>query len=574
MSRKSIRPNPPPDSDERYRFNWNSPVMISPHNPARIYFGGNKLFISDDRGDTWRSTEDLTRQIDRDELEIMGVVNTRIRLSRNDGISTYGNITTISESPHTTGVIWVGTDDGNLQLSRDGGQTWSNVIERLDGVSPRTYVTRIEASRYAEGRAYVTFDGHRNNDFTPYVFVTEDFGRRWRRISGGIPEGSCANCIREHHRNPNLLFLGTERGAYWSFDRGETWNMFEGDLPRVPVDDIYIHPVKNDLIFGTHARGAYIMDDIASLEGMSAAVLSSPFTLFPVRYTHRFSRFSHLQDQGEFLFNAPNPPYGAIINYFLSEEMGAEGGVEIRITDASGNFVRSMNGTGRRGVNRVLWDLQHSIEGAEPEPGQQMRFRGGPQAPEAVPGTYTVTVTAAGITQSQTVEVRLDPRLEGKVSIPDMIALRDVQIRLAGLMVELNAPSRRLNDLDTQVRELNEFLRTKRGVPESARQALDDFSQEIRTMNTELFAGGGFRGGGDSLMGRLSMLSRELSGLTGPVPADINARLDAFVPEIEAAAARVDEFITLRVPELNRALSSAGIPFIQPEGAAPPPGAM
>ena len=232
MSRKSIRPNPPEGSGERYRFNWDSPIMISPHNPARIYFGGNKFFISDDRGDTWRSTEDLTKQIDRNELEIMGVVNSQIRISRNDGISNYGNITTISESPHTAGIIWVGTDDGNLQLSRDGGETWTNVINRLDEVPPRTYVTRIEASRFAEGRAYVTFDGHRNNDFTPYVFVTEDFGRRWKSIAGGIPEGSNANCIREHHRNPNLLLLGTERGAYWSFDRGETWNLFEDDLPQ------------------------------------------------------------------------------------------------------------------------------------------------------------------------------------------------------------------------------------------------------------------------------------------------------------------------------------------------------
>ena len=578
MSRRSIRPSPPEGSGERYRFNWNSPIMISPHDPARIYFGGNKFFISDDRGDTWRSTEDLTKQIDRNELEIMGVVNSQIRISRNDGISNYGNITTISESPHTAGILWVGTDDGNLQLSRDGGETWTNVINRLDEVPPRTYVTRIEASRFAEGRAYVTFDGHRNNDFTPYVFVTENFGRRWKSIAGGIPEGSNANCIREHYRNPNLLFLGTERGAYWSIDRGETWNLFEGDLPRVPVDDIYIHPIKNDLIFGTHGRGAYVMDDIAPLEGMSSAVLSSPFTLFPIRYTHRFSRFNHLQDQGEFLFNTPNPPYGAIINYFLSEELGDEDEVEIRITDASGNFVRSMNGTKERGVNRVLWNLQHSIEGAEPAPTQQMRYGRGSQAPEAVPGTYTVTVTAAGISQAQTVEVRLDPRFEGKVSIADMIALRDVQLRIGELMAKLNASSRRLSSIQTQITELNQFLSARREVPEAVQQAIRNFTQEMRALNTELFGSGGgrFRGGGgaESVMGRLSAISREISGLTGPVPADIHDRINALVPEVEAAATRVEEFISTKVPELNRTLSGAGIPFLEPVESAPPPGVV
>lgn len=569
VSRRSIRPSPPPGTSERYRFNWNSPIMISPHNPSTIFFGGNKLFISDDKGDTWRSTEDLTKQIDRNDLEIMGVVNSQIRLSRNDGISTYGNITTISESPHTAGIIWVGTDDGNLQVSRDGGETWSNVIDRLSDVAENTYVTRIEASRFAEGRAYVTFDGHRNNDFTPYVFVTEDFGRRWKSIAHGIPTGSNANVIREHHRNPNLLFLGTERGAYWSFDRGATWNLFEGDLPRVPVDDIYVHPTKNDLIFGTHGRGAWIMDDIAPLEGMSDEVLSSSLTLFPIRYAYRFSRSSHLQDQGEFLFSAPNPPYGAIISFFLPQELGNEDEVEIRITDASGNFVRSMSGTKNRGVNRVLWNLQHSIEGQQP-PASSQRFRRGPSAPQVVPGTYTVMVSAAGTSQTQTVEVRLDPRLEGRVNLSEMIALRDIQLRIGSLRVELTAPSQRLNAIQTQIRELNDFLRPKSGIPPAVTEALGDFSNEIRTMNNELFAGGGFRGGGDSVMSRLMALNSEISGITGPLPSDIQARIDALVTEIQAASTRVDQFISTSVPELNRSLNAAGIPFIQL--AEPPPG--
>lgn len=568
MSGRSIRPVPPAETDERYRFNWNSPIVISPHNPERIYFGGNRLFISDDRGDTWRRTEDLTRQIDRNDLEIMGVVNSRIRISRNDGISTYGNITTISESPHTAGVIWIGTDDGNLQVSRDEGDTWTDVTDRVPDLPPRTYVTRIEASRFAEGRAYVTFDGHRNDDFSVYVFVTEDFGRRWTLLSGGIPEGSNANVIREHYRNPNLLFLGTERGAWWSYNRGETWNLFEGDLPRVPVDDIYIHPERNDLIFGTHARGAWVMDDISAFEGMSEEVFRNPLTLFPIRPTWRFSRSGHLQDQGDFVFIAPNPPYGAIIDYFLPRELNEENEVSIVITDASGDFVFRTSGTKRQGVNRVLWRFQHSIETADApvQPGMPMTFAA--SAAEAVPGTYTVTVSAGDETRSQTVEVRLDPRLEGRVNLADMIALRDMQLRIARLTSRLDGPGQRLQAVSSQVQELRQFLQD-RDVPREAQDALNAFSQEIRDLTETYFAGGGFRSPINSVRARLAAINRDLRGVTGPIPADIIDRIEDLEPEVRAASDVVEQFLSSRVSELNRVLGNSGIPFIQPPGIPP-----
>jgi photosystem II stability/assembly factor-like uncharacterized protein len=458
MSRKSIRPQPP--EGERYRFNWDSPIEISPHNPARIYFGGNKLFISDNRGDDWTATEDLTKQIDRNQLEIMGVVNSAIRLSRNDGISTYGNITTISESPHTAGILWVGTDDGNLQVSRDAGQTWTNVVERLPEVPERTYVTRVVASRYAAGRAYVTFDGHRNDDFQPYVFVTEDFGRRWNRISAGIPVGSNANVIREHHRTPSLLFLGTEQGAYWSFDRGATWNLFEGDLPRVPVDDIYVHPKYNDIIFGTHGRGAWIMDDIGPLEGMSEQLLNGrSMRLFPMRTTWRFDRANHLQDQGEFLFNAPNPPYGVVISYWLPADLGENERIDITIREAGRAFVTNMEGTGNRGLNRVTWNMTHTVEGQVAGGGGGGRGGGGRGGGgvTAVPGTYTVNLvlenldagpeSGSGEVESDTVEIRMDPRLDGRWNLQDLTALRDVQLEAMRMVAPLAPAQQRLRDI-------------------------------------------------------------------------------------------------------------------------------
>ncbi|MFC1628779.1 hypothetical protein ACFL3H_06665 [Gemmatimonadota bacterium] len=568
MSSRSIRPAPPEGSGESYRFNWNSPIVVSPHNPARIYFGGNRLFISDDRGDHWRRTEDLTRQIDRNELEIMGVVNSRIRLSRNDGISTYGNITTISESPHTAGVVWIGTDDGNLQVSRDDGTTWNNVTDQVPDLPPNTYVTRIEASRFAVGRAYVTFDGHRNDDFHVYVFVTEDFGRRWSLLSGGIPQGSNANVIREHHRNPNLLFLGTERGAWWSYNRGGTWNLIEGDFPRVPVDDIYIHPERNDLIIGTHARGAWIMDDIGVLEGMSEEVFRDPLTLFPIRPTWQFTRSGNLQDQGDFVFVAPNPPYGAIINYFLPQELPEGDEVSIVITDAAGDFVFRTPGTRQQGTNRVLWRFQHSIETSQAPtaPGMPLTFAA--SAAEAVPGTYTVTVNVGGETRSQTVEVRLDPRLAGRVNLADMIALRDVQLRIAQESARLDGPGQRLQAVSSQVQQLRLFLQD-RIVSAEAQDALNAFSQEIRDLTERYFAGGGSRSASNSVRARLAGINRELRGVTGTIPTDITSRIDELDAEIRAATSAVDQLLSSGVSELNRILGDSGIPFIHSGGIPP-----
>jgi len=233
-------------------FNWNSPVLISPHNSKTIYLGGNKLFKSTDQGDTWTASPDLTTQQDRDKLQIMGMLADENTLSRHDGIYSYGTITTVAESPVKAGILWVGTDDGNVQVSKDGGKEWTNLIGKIKGVPKFTYVSRIIASHFVESRAYVTFDGHRNSDFKAYVYVTEDLGKTWKSIANNLPQGGTVNVIREHPRNQKLLFVGTERGAYFSIDRRENWIKFEGNFPIVPVDDIAIHPRENDLIFGTH----------------------------------------------------------------------------------------------------------------------------------------------------------------------------------------------------------------------------------------------------------------------------------------------------------------------------------
>ena len=339
LETKAIRPEPD-EGETRYRFDWNSPVVISPHDSKTIYYGGNRLFKSSNRGDEWIRTIDLTKNHDRDEMPIMGVMLNDDTLSRNDGISTYGQIITISESPLVQGLLYVGTDDGNIQVSRDGGESWNNVTANLPGAPEKTYVTRVVSSQHAEGRVHATLDGHRNDDFATYAFASDDYGETWRRITTGIPEGHTLNVIREHPDNGALLFAGGERGAYVSFDSGGVWHEMRGSFPRVPVDDIAIHPRDNDLILGTHGRSIWVLDDMKPLENLSDAVLGLKLHVFPVRDAINYRSFRYRGNTGHKMFLAENPPPGALVHYYLSEPEAEA--VHITVTDASGQLsVRS-----------------------------------------------------------------------------------------------------------------------------------------------------------------------------------------------------------------------------------------
>ena len=350
------------DTTKAYRFNWNSPLLISKHNPSTIYLGANYLMRSRDRGMTWEEVGgmDLTKNIDRDTLMIMDVPGSEPQMSIHDGTSTYGNLTTVNESPITFGEIWAGTDDGNVQVTVDDGATWENVVDNIPGLPERTYVSRVAPSTHAQGRAYATFDGHRNGDFAPYVFVTEDYGQSWRSIAAGLPNGWSVNVITEHHRTPELLFLGNEIGVYMSIDRGEHWTRIKGNLPVVPVDELAIHPRENDLIVGTHGRSAWSLADVTPLEHLSAELLIEAGQLFPQKPVTMWAQKGDWPFYGA-TYSASNPPRGALIRYYVSdyqnesnpagdsvaqeaeneESAPDSGGFSLTIEDAQGQHVRT-----------------------------------------------------------------------------------------------------------------------------------------------------------------------------------------------------------------------------------------
>ena len=469
--------------EPHYRFQWNSPVAVSAHDHNTIYYGGNYFFKSTDRGDTWkRLGNDLTSAVDRNKLQILGKTPDKQTLSRHDGVEEYPTITTISESPVTADVLWAGTDDGNLQVTRDGGKTWNNVASKVPGVPKSTYVSRVVASKYAPGAAYVTFDGHRTDDYGVYIFATSDYGETWRPIRNGIPDtAGSVHVVREHPRNANLLFAGTEFGLWISWDHGANWVAFKNNFPTVPVDDIELQARENDLVLGTHGRSIWIFDDLTPLEKMDATVAASDLTFFPPRTASVWHVVMRRWSAGQKAFTAKNPPAGTVINYYLKtalppseakaettkqtdaekkeeatpqkegaekketaaaekaketsqtpeagkEEKPAEkkeAKVKITVTDKEGKVIRELEGPGASGVNRTNWDLRYDSP-AEPTPEQLEAMAAGydfgPRGPFVEPGEYSIKIKAGDQEASQKVTVEEDPRLQ--LGVEDRAARR------------------------------------------------------------------------------------------------------------------------------------------------------
>ncbi|MCK4245434.1 MAG: hypothetical protein KAX20_07405, partial [Candidatus Omnitrophica bacterium] len=545
---------------ETYRFNWNSPILISPHDPKTVYFGGNKLFKSSNRGEIWEVSIDLTTQQDREKLPIMGILTDENTLSRNDGITFYGDITTISESPLKKGLLYVGIDDGNLQVSRDGGETWKNVINRIPEVPKYTYVSRVIASRFDEGRAYVTFDGHRNDDFKPYVFVTVDYGESWRSIAGNLPEGGTLNVIREHHRNPNLLFVGTERGAYVSINRGRRWVRMKGNLPIVPVDDIAIHPRENDLIFGTHGRSIWILDDITPLECLSNNVLASRSYLFKVRAATLFIPYDHKGTIGHRAFVAPNPPLGAMIHYYLKN--GTKESVKIIIKDEEGKKIRELKGPKEAGINRITWNLRY-----DPPPqtvggefGRHFRTR----APKVLPGEYKVTMEVLGQEMTETVKVLGDPRLN--ISLEDRKAQHDVLFTLYKLYPVLYSTVETLNSIEIQIADIEKALKKVSDVPELVFDEVKAISKKIGDIRLELLGNPklGWPGVSGSVRGKLVLLGRAIEGYTAPLSKRQVQQIQKNSEKLENLAKRLNKIVKKDIPELNKLMIEKNITFQMP----------
>ena len=575
--RKSIKPESRP-GEKRYRFDWNSPIVISPFNNRTIYFAGNRVFKSTDRGNTWTWSDDLTKDQDREKLPIMGALPDKNMLSRHDGQETFGQIVTFAESPIKEGLLYAGTDDGNLQISRDGNRTWKNITANIPGIPKNTYVSRIVPSRYAEGTAYLTLDGHRADDYSTYVFVTNDYGESWKSIKSNLPAGITARVIREHPRNQNLLFLGTEFGAYVSFDRGARWTRLQGNFPMVRVDDIQIHPRDNTMVLATHGRSIWVLDDLSPLERAADSILASDIHLFDVAPATHFRLYNRKGNIGHKWFTASNPPYGAVINYYLKDKPKDD--VKITITNSAGTVVRDLKGPKEAGLSRVVWDLRLNSPAPPPEgppgAGGGGGFFGQSRGPRIPPGTYTIKIAAGDKTASGNVVVQEDPRIQ--IVEADRSKLIEAITRVYALQKSADAARKTMRSLNAQLTALQTAFKDTPDVSKQTNDAIQKLSEQLAQIQKKLVAAPDTGGAGPALPDEPRPLLSQINGVAGGLDsytaaptADEMVRIDDLAKQLNDLIAELNKFVETDVANLNKQLRDSGLQFLNPGKRIEPP---
>ena len=396
---------------EKLRFNWNTPIHVSPTQKGTIYIGAQFLFRSKDRGDTWdRISPDLsTNDPEKQKQEQSGGITVD-----NSSAEMHTTIYSISESPKDPQVIWVGTDDGNLQVTRDGGKTWTNVVGNVSGLPRASWVSWVEASRFDAGTAYAAFDRHTFGDMSPWVFKTTDYGQTWTRIvSPAQGVRGYAHVIKEDVVSRDLLFLGTELGLWISVDGGARWAAFKGgDFPTVAVREVQVHPRENDLVIATHGRGIWIVDDLTPLRALTPEALARPVAFLPGRATQQRMPADGGWVEGDATFVGRNPPSGAVITYY-QRSRHLFGPLKLEVLDDKGKVVDTLDASARRGLNRVTWSMQ--MKPPRAPRGAQLAFNA-TRGPRVLPGTYTVRLTKGREVIDTKLVIGLDRRAPFKVA--------------------------------------------------------------------------------------------------------------------------------------------------------------
>ncbi len=536
------------------RWNWDSPLVLSPHSPTRLYIAAQRIFRTDDRGDSWRPVSpDLTRQLDRNRLKIMDRVWSIDAVAKNASTSYYGNIVSLTESPLVEGLLYAGTDDGLVQVSEDGGGSWRKA-ESFPGVPELTYVSRLTASLHDASTVYAAFDNHKMGDFKPYVSKSTDRGKSWKSIAGDLPERGTVYALVEDHVIPDLLFAGTEFGVFFTADGGKRWVQLNAGIPVIAVRDLAIQRRESDLVAGTFGRGFYILDDYSPLRS-APAVVDSASMLFPVKPAWMFIQSSPMGGRekaslGDAFFTAPNPPFGAIFTYYLREEIKTraerrrdaekeliKAGKDISypdwdsvrveereeeptailtVTDDEGNVVRRLTGPVTKGFHRVAWDLRYPA--AEPislKPREVNPWDEPPAGPLASPGEYRVSLAV---------------RVDGKVK-----SVTGSQAFDARPLATATLPAKDRGALLAFQKETQRLQRAVLGAVQSAREAKDRLAHLKKAIDDTPGADPALADDARSLDARLTELLVSLSGddilsqHNEPTPPSIASRVRRVV---------------------------------------------
>jgi photosystem II stability/assembly factor-like uncharacterized protein len=551
---RDIQPKLGPEDLEKYtklRFNWNTPIALSPTDPETVYIGSQFLFRSRDQGQSWqRISPDLTtNDPQKQKQEESGGITVD-----NSAAEMHTTIYSISESPVTAGLIWVGTDDGNIQLTRDAGEHWTNVTANLKGVPKSSWVSWVQASKFAAGTAYVALDRHTVGDMAPYVYVTTDFGKTWSPLAS--PKESkgirgYVHVIKEDTVEPHLLFMGTEFGLWISTDAGAHWAQFKGGhIPTVAVRDLAIQPRDNDLVLATHGRGIWIVDDITPLRHLTADLLSQEAAFVSAQPIQQRIEAQGGWPTGAAAFVGDNPANGAVITYY-QKSRHLFGKLKIQILDAKGNVVDELPGSTRRGLNRVVWTMH--IKPPHVPPAVQLA-QAGTQGPRALPGTYTVRLEKNGKTYETQLTVGLDRRVEW--SLADRQAQFDAAMKVSELFNDESVLFEQIAELREQVAEANK----NRPAADPLHRKLTEFDGKLDGLRKQIVATteGGAITGEERLREHTDQLYGAIIGWDGPPTTYALDNIVALRNQLTEVSGQFTHITSAELPALNKALESKG----------------
>ena len=545
---------------EKLRWNWNTPIHLSPNEKGTVYLGSQFLFRTRDQGQTWeRISPDLsTNDNAKQQQEKSGGVTVD-----NSAAEMHTTIYSISESPKDKLLIWAGTDDGNLQLTRDGGKTWSNVVGNIQGLPKNSWVSWVQASNFDAGTAYVAFDRHTYGDMAPYVYRTTDFGKTWTALANAQDAKGIrgyAHVIKEDLVQKNLLFVGTEFGLFISIDGGKAWAPFKGSrFPAVAVRDLAIHPRENDLILGTHGRGIWIIDDITPLRALTADLLGQEALFVASRPVQQRIDANGGWASGSATFIGDNPPNAAVITYY-QRSRHLFGKMKIEVLDSTGRVVDQLPASKRPGLNRVIWSM--SEKPPRVPPAAQIA-NAGIRGPRVVPGTYTVRMTKGGKTSETKLTVGLDKRV--KFSEADRKAQYDAAMKVHALFGDESALMDRILALRGSL--------TKAGgaLPEgdALRKAITDFDGKVDAVRKQIVATteGGAITGEERLREHTDQLYGAILSYEGK-PGDYQiARIEVLRRELGDVVKEFEGLLAKDLPALNETLKAGGKEAIPPPPA-------
>jgi photosystem II stability/assembly factor-like uncharacterized protein len=525
-------------NEKKLRFNWNTPIHMSPNEKGTIYIGAQYLFRSRDHGQSWdRISPDLTtNDPEKQKQEESGGVTVD-----NSSAEMHTTIYSISESPKNGQIIWAGTDDGNVQITRDGAKTWTNVVGNVPGLGKNSWVSTVEASRFDEGTAYATFDRHTFGDMKPYVFKTADYGKTWTPLpaqESGVR--GYAHVIKEDTVNPNLLFLGTEFGLFISADGGQKWAQYKGsDFPSVPVDDLVIQPREGDLVLATHGRGIWIVDDISPLRALTPDVMSKEATLLPGRPSIQYMDVSGGWPEGDESFHGRNRPTDAQITYY-QKGRHIFGDLKIEIFDQDGKLVDTIPGSKHRGLNRAGWGMR--VHAPVVPPAASALFEAA-QGPRVLPGKYTVKLTKGDRTYTEELNVAIDPR--AKYSMEERKAQFDAAMKVYRLLEHMTYSV----DAIEGVRDAAKARAAKLSEKDPLKKQLLKLASDCDALRSKIVATkeGGMITGEERIRELMGQLYGAITGYDGK-PTDYQiARTESLGHELEDV---IDDFKKLTAKDL------------------------